>query len=79
MSEAHEFWMIYGIGQGAPTRAHKTEETALTEAKRLARQHPGVRFVVLRSTHVVEKPDVNVTVIGRFAMSHADLDAGIPF
>lgn len=44
-----EFWMVYGVNQGCPTVRHRSEESAVHEAKRLARESPGTRFVVLRS------------------------------
>lgn len=58
------FWMVYGLHQGAPTHRHKTEQSAVTEAKRLARLHPEVEFFVLETTHHVVKRDVDVTPIG---------------
>jgi hypothetical protein len=41
------FWMVYGLGQGCPRYHHDTKEGAVSEAKRLAAQSPGVDFVVL--------------------------------
>ena len=68
------FWMVYGMGQGAPTVRHASEEAAVAEASRLARRDPDVAFVVLRSTHSVLKRDVEVESID------PDLaDALIPF
>lgn len=49
------FWMVVGIGQGAPTRRHDTRLAAETEAKRLARSHQGIVFVVLESVSAVVK------------------------
>jgi hypothetical protein len=43
----HRFWMVYGIGQGAPRYHHHTKEAAVEEARRLAMNAPGVRFIVL--------------------------------
>lgn len=57
------FWMIYGLGQRAPTARHKTLDSAVTEAKRLARMNPEVGFFVLEATHHVVKRDVEVTFI----------------
>lgn len=52
------FWMVYGAGQGAPTARHKSLESARTEAERLARMVPGVRFFILETVGAVEKVDV---------------------
>lgn len=64
MSKFDIFWMIYGLRQGAPTVRHKTEESAIAEAKRLAKLHPDIEFFVLEATHHVVKRDVDVTPIG---------------
>lgn len=52
------FWMVYGAGQGAPTARHKCFDSARTEAERLARMVPGVRFFILETVGAVEKIDV---------------------
>lgn len=72
-----KFWMVYGLGSGRPTYRHETEDSAVEEAKRLARQCPGVDFFVLESTHRVKKYDVDVTKIG--SIRGSVLDDGIPF
>jgi hypothetical protein len=54
------FWMVYGMGQGAPTVRHASEEAAVAEATRLARRNPDVAFVVLAATHSVLKRDVEI-------------------
>ncbi len=59
------FWMVYGLHQGAPTARHKTLDSAVTEAKRLARLNPEIGFFVLEATHHVVKRDVDVTFIDR--------------
>lgn len=63
MSAYTPFWMVYGIGQGGPTVRHKTRESAIAEAKRLARCNAEVGFVVLEATHHIIKRDVDVTPI----------------
>jgi hypothetical protein len=50
MDEMRQFWMVYGIGCGAPTYRHETKQSAVQEAQRLARLHKGVKFVVLQAT-----------------------------
>lgn len=45
----YEFWMVYGLGQRAPTHEHLTYEQAANEAQRLARECPGIRFFVLEA------------------------------
>lgn len=70
------FWMVYGLHQGAPTARHKTEQSAVEEAKRLARKFPDVEFFVLETTHHVVKRDVDVTEIHRESRNHFD---DVPF
>lgn len=41
--------MVYGWGQGAPNVTHHREVDAITEARRLAKSNPGIRFFVLAS------------------------------
>lgn len=57
------FWMVYGIGQGAPTVRHATETKALSEAQRLAKSNPDVKFCVMCSMFVVESKTVSVKKI----------------
>lgn len=45
----YDRWLVYGVGQRAPTHEHTSEEQAATEAKRLAREHPGITFFVLKA------------------------------
>lgn len=71
------FWMVYGLHQGAPTCRHKTEDSALAEAKRLAKLHPDIEFFVLETIHHVVKREVEVTFIGRHEDNPYDDD--IPF
>lgn len=64
MTSNSTFWMVYGLHQRAPTARHKTEFSAVTEAKRLARLHPDIEFFVLEAIHNVVKRDVDVTPLG---------------
>lgn len=57
MNSESKFWMVYGMGQGAPTVRHHAEEHAVAEAKRLSRSHPGIRFFVLASVRGFQLAD----------------------
>jgi len=72
-----QFWMVYGIGKFAPNVMHHTRESAAVEAKRLAREAPGVTFVVLEAIGAVTKREFD-TVTFR-AAPNDDADDGIPF
>lgn len=48
-NEKQAFWMVYGVGQRAPTRKHLSEPAAEQEAVRLAQANPGIEFVVLEA------------------------------
>lgn len=71
-----KFWMVYGLHQRGPVYRHKSEASAIDEARRLARAHPDVEFFVLETMHHVVKRDVDVTAIGRNDDPYGD---GIPF
>ena len=80
MSPHAPFWMVYGAGKGAPTARHKTRESAVAEASRLARNNPSVAFWVLEATHHIIKRDVDVTMIDPdLAGVGANFDDGVPF
>lgn len=64
------FWMVYGMGQGAPTVRHDTSESAVAEARRLARANPGITFIVLASVRGYRTADPIVEI---------EFDDGIPF
>jgi hypothetical protein len=69
-----EFWMVYGLGQGAPTVQHSTFYFAKGEAHRLARNHPGIKFFVLRAVGVAERNDVTYRGLGKYPDPYADDD-----
>lgn len=50
-----QFWMVYGIGKKSPTYRHDSLNSALAEAKRLARENPGLTFVVLEAVGAIVK------------------------
>ncbi|MFC5385163.1 hypothetical protein ACFPLB_04185 [Aquamicrobium segne] len=76
MAEQHQakFWMVYGMGQGAPVARHKTFDSARIEAERLARIAPGTRFYILETVGAAEKVDVQF-----IDLRSRDLDDLIPF
>lgn len=56
MVEVSPYWLVHGDG---PTNfRHPTEQSAVREAERLARLHPGRVFVVLESVEALRKVDV---------------------
>jgi hypothetical protein len=73
-NEIEPFWMVYGEHQGPPTMRHASRVIADGEAKRLARNNPGIRFFVLESVAVAEKHDVSFTTLTR-----RSIDDEIPF
>lgn len=55
------FFMVYGMGQGAPTARHDSFSRAKAEAERLARNNPGIEFYVLATVGCARKTDVEFT------------------
>lgn len=53
-----QFWCVWCEDGGSPTVKHSTYAAAKAEAKRLARSHPGKRFVVLAAASAFVKDDV---------------------
>lgn len=52
------FWCVWCEGGGPPTVKHRGYAAAKAEAQRLARAHPGLRFVVLAATVGFLKADL---------------------
>ena len=72
------FWCVWNEGGGSPTVKHSDYATARREAQRLARQHPGNRFVVLAAAVAFEKRDLDEVRYGHVA-DQWELDQEIPF
>lgn len=53
--KSKKFWMITGDGNQPKVR-HANKKQAVDEAKRLAKNNPGVEFYVLEAVHVIEQP-----------------------
>lgn len=74
MSHAsRKFWMVWRLNWSPPCAKHSTEESAIREAERLARNNPGETFVVLEAmkARCVEN-------MQRFDLA-VDADDGVPF
>jgi len=57
MSEQNNtFWVVWCPKNGTPSKRHESQESAITEAERLAAENPKRHFYVLRaeSLHVGE-------------------------
>lgn len=72
------FWMIVGIGQGCPSRKHDTADKAHAEAKRLARNNPGVTFIILEAVAAITKREFDVVTF-RAPPRVVNADDEIPF
>lgn len=60
MIAQEQFWMVWNPMGWPPKFRHESEDSALREAKRLARNNPGQQFYVLEAVSGVEKNDVTV-------------------
>lgn len=74
MARPAPFFMVYGMGQGAPTRRHDSIADATREAERLARSNPGVDFYVLATVRRSRRVDVETETL-----LATDADDLIPF
>jgi len=77
MAHPKQFFMVYGMNQGAPTVRHDTMQQAKREAERLARACPGIEFYVLAAISRSRRVDVETDII---AEGWPDpQDDGVPF
>ncbi len=58
MSATKPFWLVWNPDGNSPRFQHPTEQSARTEAERLARANPGNQFVVLESVAAYTRTDV---------------------
>lgn len=49
------FWLVWNPRGGSPTVRHSTEDSALSEAKRLAERCPGDEFFILKAVRVAKR------------------------
>ena len=54
--EMKPYWLVHG--DGPTNHRHASHQAALSEAERLARQHPGTVFAVLQAVDAVRKVDI---------------------
>ena len=60
--KADRYWYVMCRAHGVPTVSHITRDSAISEAKRLAHQHPGAVFEVVEVHAHVELPAPEPTV-----------------
>lgn len=58
MSRVKQFWLVWNPEGRAPTYQHDSEESARSEAERLAKLNPGQSFYVLETVGCVKKIEV---------------------
>lgn len=52
------FWLVWDPQGRSPSRQHPNERSAMDEATRLAREHPGHDFYVLEPISVTKRQDI---------------------
>ena len=52
------FWFVWNEKGAAPRFKHPTQDSAVTEAKRLARLNKGEQFIVMQSVCMVQVTDI---------------------
>lgn len=64
MPTANHFWLVWRENDRNPTFVHKTKESAVEEAKRLAVKHPGSAFYIMQSLFglkaIIPEPEIDV-------------------
>lgn len=76
----HEsFWVVWALDGGSPTIRHPSYVVAKVEAVRLAREHPGMTFVVCAPVAGFLKREVDEWAYDLGARHDEVLDAEIPF
>ena len=73
--DTRQFFMVYGMDQGAPVMRHGSYADAKREAERLARNNPGKDFYVLAAVSRSRRVDVETEVI----VAAEWPDDGVPF
>lgn len=58
ITEPCEFWCVWTKKGHKPRFVHETEESARTEAARLAEKNPGAKYIVMRAYEKVHVPAV---------------------
>lgn len=73
MNRKKMFWLVWNPQGHEPQARHDSEQSAEREAERLAKKHPGQRFIVLRPVR-----EVVVDNVQRFEYEPEDHDE-LPF
>lgn len=75
-----QFWMVYGLENRPPQHHHDSRESAVAEARRLARINPDNVFVVLEAVQAIVKREfITINYRDRMASEVYVSDDGIPF
>lgn len=76
IEEPGTFWMVWNSSGGAPRATHRSEDSAITEAHRLARLSPSHVFVVLKAISAFRMSAPPPPPVDRVPLSAADT---VPF
>lgn len=58
MQQSKPFWFVWNDQGSAPMKKHESEQGAINEADRLARNHRGKTFIVLQSVSAHTASDI---------------------